>query len=127
MADPRTAAVQDRKSPLSPLMRALTGNHKGEKINFCPFGCEDGDLDDNGYCRHLIGFTNDGKLYEPMVRRKGQRVVQVEREMSEAGLDEEGNMQYTQGPPRLLPVVKGDKLERITTSSRVYRDVDKAK
>ena len=39
--------------------------------NHCPFSCADHDLDEYGYCPHLIGFTNDGKRYEaisPLLR-----------------------------------------------------------
>lgn len=32
--------------------------------NHCPFGCEAVDLDDYGYCQHLVGFSNDGKVME---------------------------------------------------------------
>lgn len=37
-----------------------------KKDNHCPFGCTDDMLDDLGYCDHLIGFTNDGKMFEPL-------------------------------------------------------------
>lgn len=36
--------------------------------NHCPFGCCLADLDEHGYCRHLVGFTNDGKTYEAQIR-----------------------------------------------------------
>jgi hypothetical protein len=43
--------------------------------NHCPFGCQDHELDgDTGYCRHLVGFTNDGKLGELL-----QRVERTDR------------------------------------------------
>jgi hypothetical protein len=34
----------------------------GEIINYCPFGCPKEDLDEYGYCRHLVGFTNEPKV-----------------------------------------------------------------
>jgi hypothetical protein len=38
-----------------------------EVVNYCPFGCEKEDLDDHGYCEHLIGFKNGkSKKYEPI-------------------------------------------------------------
>lgn len=41
---------------------------KGQVVIFCPFGCVHGaDLDEYGYCRHLVGFTNDKKTYEPIL------------------------------------------------------------
>lgn len=38
----------------------------------CPFGCRrasesgESDFDERGYCRHLVGFTNDCKVFEPI-------------------------------------------------------------
>ncbi len=38
-----------------------------EKIKIhCPFGCEAEDCDENGYCQHLVGFSNDTKTLEPL-------------------------------------------------------------
>lgn len=34
--------------------------------NHCPFGCKTADLEDHGYCHHLLGFTNDRDTYEPV-------------------------------------------------------------
>jgi len=82
----------------------MLGNSRGEKINFCPHGCPDDDLDENGYCRHLVGFTNEPRLggtYEPMVvNDKGRRVV------------------MGQSPQKIQ---KGDQFVQITVSYRVYR------
>lgn len=133
MADPRLASPfemtehgpRPRAANLSPLMRAKGKAHQGEKVNFCPFGCDDSGLDENGYCRHLVGFTNDGKGYEPLVRRKGRRVVCVKREMIESGRGEDGEKEYEWGPPQPEAIRKSDKLVPITVSARVYRDVDK--
>lgn len=103
--DPRAIGPQLRKDNLSELMIAKGKASQGEVVNFCPFGCETEDLDDNGYCRHLVGFSNDGKSFEAMVtdQKTGRRSVMGSR---------------------VAPVEKGDKLVRITVSSRVYRDVD---
>lgn len=38
----------------------------GTKKNYCPFGCTKEALDEYGYCRHLIGFSADGKTFEPI-------------------------------------------------------------
>lgn len=80
----------------------------GERVNFCPFGCKDEQLDDNGYCVHLVGFTTDGKVMEPM------------------GMDAQGKRKvFGSKSQEVLP---DDKLVRITVSSRVYRqDKSKAK
>ncbi len=38
--------------------------------NHCPFGCPDHNLDELGYCEHLLGFTSDGFVMEPLVLRR---------------------------------------------------------
>lgn len=40
-------------------------------VNHCPLGCKIEDLDEYGYCHHLVGFTNDKRYYEqvkPLMR-----------------------------------------------------------
>ncbi len=95
-----------KKANLSPLMKAKRGLLTGQVANLCPFGCSDGHLDDYGYCFHLVGFSNDKKTYEPLVSKNGRR--------SNEGKKKE-------------QVKKADKLLRITTSYRVYRDVKPSK
>lgn len=103
MADPRQVGPKERKANLSPLMEAQQRASKGEKVNVCPFGCTDPELDDNGYCRHVVGFTNDGVTYEPFeMGPHGRRQVRGDKPQ---------------------PIMPKDKLVRITTSSRVYREV----
>lgn len=97
---------------MSPLMAAKAQNRTGEKVNFCPFGCEDADLDDHGYCKHLVGFTNDQKTYEPMRESK--------------------NADGSAGPRKVYgseskQVLKTDQLVQITTSYRVYRAAEAGK
>jgi hypothetical protein len=106
--DPRVSDVgpKARAANLSPLMTAVLRASAGEKVNFCPFGCSDDDLDERGLCDHLIGYTNDGKTMEPVVLVGGRRTVQVPM--------------GTDGKPRRLPIPPGAKLERITCSARVY-------
>lgn len=59
--------LRKRFGHLTPLMAAKAAS-KGDVVNFCPYGCEDHQLDENGYCGHLIGFVNAGqKYYEPRV------------------------------------------------------------
>lgn len=113
-------AKQERNGHLSPLMRAhMEALKTQEKPNFCPFGCAQGDLDENGYCDHLIGFTNDGKSYEPFTldtdtesRTYGRKKVTVQL-----------TGKKSRPEPVLLPIEKTDRLVKITCSSRVYRDV----
>lgn len=114
MADPRVVGEVRRTvhQHLSPLMQAKANNPTGEVINMCPFGCEVEDMDDNGYCDHLVGFTNDGKEYEPMiVDENNTRKVMVK--MVKDGRGKE--------VPLLEKVAPSDKLVKITTSYRVYR------
>jgi hypothetical protein len=116
MAHPEVVPVEARSANYSPLMKAKMKAKNGLKVNFCPHGCEDHQLDHNGYCRHLVGFTTDKKTYEPMVRKNGVRVVQVP--LVETGeIDEDGTKTKVPNPP---PVPKGAKLVQITHSYRVY-------
>lgn len=101
--DPRIVGPNPGKhAVLSPLMQAKARAGLGEKVNACPFGCQTEDLDDLGYCDHLVGFTTDGKTYEPMFT------------------DDRGRKKVMGGQPR--KVQPGDKLVQITVSSRVYRE-----
>lgn len=103
MADPRIVPVEARSANLSPLMLAQSRVIDGEKVNGCPFGCELHHLDDLGHCVHLVGYA-DGDLstFEPLLPKNefGHRVVRG-------------------STPQ--PVLRTDKLVRITTSYRVYR------
>jgi hypothetical protein len=113
MPDPRMVdlhAVVDKRSAL---MKAIAANRDGLKLNFCPFGCPDSEIDDFGYCRHLVGFTLDKKTYEPMVMdQNGRRIVQVPTEKRNGKI-----------VPVLSKVEKGDQFVEITSSYRVYRDL----
>lgn len=100
--DPRDIGPAGRSTNHSDLMKQLVKAGAGQKVNACPYGCSDEKLDVNGYCHHLVGFTNDGKVLEPM-RRDGERRIVCGAE-----------------PERIK---KTDKIVRITISSRVYRDV----
>jgi hypothetical protein len=43
----------------------------------CPFGCMEDRSDDNGYCRHLVGFTDDRKTVELRTRTISNRTGQM--------------------------------------------------
>lgn len=101
MADPRQVGPQQRSANHSPLMAKLVKRSQGEVVNECPFGCTDEELDDNGYCGHLIGFYSQGTMYEPRIRRKKDGRIIV------SGAQKK-------------PMEKGFRLVRITTSARVY-------
>lgn len=122
---PSALPIENRKDTRSPLLCAQAKAGTGDKVNFCPFGCEDKHLDEHGYCKHLVGFTNDGKAYEPMKRNAvGRRVVQVPTKEVGMEQDDDGVMQKVFAPV-LPPVQKTDVLVPISVSSRVYRDVTK--
>lgn len=110
--DPRTTAPLDRFKAVrkglnhSRLMQLKAATPAGETVNVCPFGCEDHELDDRGYCGHLVGFYRGGKTYEP------RKMVPLFK-----------------GSPTKIEIVDGSKPElmkdgfqlvRITTTARVY-------
>lgn len=118
MADPRLEDMMQRqkKDKRSELLRAQSMSTTGAVVNFCPFGCPDEDLDQHGYCKHLVGFTNDRKTYEPMVwdGLRQARVVRVKMTQDKDG----------KPVPQLEPCQKGDKFVSISISSRVYRNIE---
>lgn len=85
---------------LSELMFRKKHSKDGARVNACPFGCRTKDLDDQGYCDCLVGFTKDGKTYEVMRKVNGRR--------------------HTFGH-EIEPILPGDKIMRITSNARVYR------
>jgi hypothetical protein len=102
------------------------------KENYCPFGCQDTDLDEYGYCHHLVGFTNNGhtaEMIRPLIRLDKEKVPY------------DTGYKSVQGGKRAVVVEKADKLvnpeskvagqDGITrtvkkwVSTRVYRDLPK--
>lgn len=125
MADPRLTPIADRMGPKdfrSDLMKAKAKTLNGEKVNACPFGCTVAQLDENGYCHHLVGFTNDGKTYEPMRKVGDRRVVQVTTKEVREEIDPEDGTPVKIMEPVPELVQNGDVLVPITVSSRVYRE-----
>jgi hypothetical protein len=129
MSDPRVDGKygpQAKSANLSPLMLAKSKASQGETANFCPHGCETSELDENGHCYHLVGFCKGewvgdklvaAKLMEPTAFdvKRGRWVVKCKMRRNAQG----------QQVPVLEPVLSTDKLERITDSFRVYRNVPK--
>ena len=115
----------------------------GGKVSYCPFGCksESDDLDDHGYCRHLVGFTNgDGPGAKIETIQKATRKDHETKEIYETGDvfvsgvnkrkkinhmdvvredDKIINPEYEQRDKGLVHMAK------TWVSSRVYRNVDK--
>lgn len=124
--------------------RVLRGRSTGQHENLCPFGCATDKLDANGYCKHLVGFSKDGKTMEPMVwdRKLGRRVIRVEREKIMTGELEDVDVPYVDevtrerkvrvetreiwewGEPKLKPVLPTDIKRLISTDMRIYRGSD---
>jgi hypothetical protein len=96
-----------------PQNRKSFAEQKIQEKNLCPFGCVHGDegVDEHGYCRHLVGFSNDGKTFEPfapmMAKNEDGRLV-------------ENGRRFTDGrdPQKVGP---NDRLVQISVSYRVYR------
>lgn len=133
--DPRVSGAGLGQKMASNAVKIQQAKLAGTVVNLCPWNQGDdeqpGHLDDNGYCRHLVGFVtiDDKKHYEPMVRTKGgKRVVRVKREKIPLPVNPEDDddpgmpPQYDWGEPQLEDVRKGDQLVWITTTARVYRE-----
>ena len=71
-------------------MATTNSNQKIDDRNHCPMGCEKWELDEHGYCAHLVGFTNRGKLMET-IAYNDRGFIQVRHDL-------------------VAPVEKGDKL-----------------
>lgn len=131
-ADPRSEFLQK-------LYKA--GGHAARgRVNACQFGCKEKDLDENGFCRHLVGFSPDGRNFEPMVKETrvdritglkvltGRRItkprmVQVD-EIVEYDAERGVGIKMPVYKPEMEKVRKGDVLVRISSGYRVYRNVD---
>lgn len=99
--------------------QTLNRNRYVDQRNHCPFDCGDGQLNENGYCCHLVGFTNDGKVLEKVIYDPGR--VRV------SGKDRE-RVQKTDQLVNPLKTVADEQTGRVTkfnewVSSRVYRQV----
>lgn len=94
----------------------------GKKTNLCPFGCQDHHLNEHGICRHLVGYTVDGKTYEPLVRKKGRYIVQVPRtSVPLPKIHPDDEQEFEDGPPQVKDVEATDTIRWIGSQGRVYR------
>lgn len=86
---------------------------QGMVANTCPFGCQDEDHNEQGYCHHVVGTTVPGSktIMEPLgYDRRGMRVTN-------GGKDAKG----VPIVPKRQKVKPGDHLELVTVSHLVYR------
>jgi hypothetical protein len=116
---------------LEPEVTSASEFLRTHKENHCPFHCKDEELDEYGYCYHLIGFSNDKKTLEP---RKPLIRLDKDRVPYDTGF------QTVLGGKKKQAVEVGDKfvnpefpqVDRGITSTakrwasyRVYRDIPK--
>lgn len=95
--------------------------------NHCPCGCTKQQLNDYGYCCHLVGFTNHGKVYEVLrYNARGQGVVggQVVNELDEVKRNVERVLPKDKlvNPVKKIVTKQGIEYANEWVSSRVYRD-----
>jgi len=92
-------------------------SEEGANVNFCPYGCNDEELDEQGYCFHLIGFSPDGKKLERNVVGEDGRVRTIAPVRKVNG---RFSIVHTERVDRhkqiLVPIVRGG-------SFRVYEDI----
>lgn len=103
---------------LSPTERA-----EKQKRNFCPFHCPLDDLNDNGYCHHLQGFTNDGVIYERIGKMREHDAVFHEKNPKKRARVLPGDILIN--PEEEQNILGVRHTAKRWASSRVYRDVPK--
>lgn len=116
-----------RESLLSPLMQ---WKQAGVTPNLCPYGCPDEDLDEFGYCYHLIGFANADPLgNKPRIGTRVEKHEVVKGKYQDYVMVQVPFDKVQVGPGKIKRVYKydrvekGDILHQITTSYRVYRNI----
>lgn len=106
----------------------MAAKFAGVNKNWCPFGCPDDELDEYGYCYHLIGFTNDKKRIELMKRLKKTDDKGKEVDTGHVAIQVPYTTQRL-GPKHIKKVYQyerarpGDQFVQISTSWRVYRNI----
>lgn len=122
--------IRPKRDNRTELIKAQTGRDRN-KVNACPFDKDFRHLDENGYCRHLIGTSENKKTYEPMHRnpKDGRRQTKLRTEEVEEMVffdDGTGKPKYEKVLRPIQEVLpKGAVLVPISTSYRVYFDIDK--
>jgi hypothetical protein len=123
-------------------------NEQARKNGFCeihcPFECERADVEaKNGYCCHLVGFTNNGKLFErvePMLVLERDENGSIRRDSKKQAMFRETGELRVAGKKRQLVLKtdilvnptsiqkddKGAHVKREWVSTRVYRQCSEA-
>ncbi len=112
-------ALVPEKDTRSKLLRSKE-RYPGQVINVCRtagFGCSDADLDEQFYCKHLVGFTDpdDPETFYPVKERLGTT--------QDGKLSRNKRLRYTDGDDP-QPVLPTDKKVRVSTCFRVYRSLE---
>jgi len=111
--------------PLSEEAQELRASVFGEIRVHCPFGCTKDDADEYGYCPHLVGFTNDGKTYEP-IEQQYSRFGEVTGRFVNGG-KKGANAKKILGtdvlvnPEKIVKDREGAHVSKSWVSARVYR------
>ena len=91
--------------------------------NHCPFGCPATALNDLGYCRHLVGFTNDGEIVDPLAPlMRGDHDTGYKRVMGGTSVQRVLPGDKVVNPEVVLKDDKGVHRIKRFFSSRVYRE-----
>lgn len=86
----------------------------GAVVNTCPYGCEDHQLDDRGFCKHLVGHSHPcGEEERPTVFSPLKYDRTLSGEIKYDVLVNDGN--------DIQEVLLSDELVRISVSHMVYR------
>lgn len=127
---PTAADLQAQNEQLSSAHSEAKAALEKTVANYCPFGCQGADLDDFGYCHHLVGFTNDRKTCEP--QEKLYRAFKDGTPYDTGWKTVGGSIAIEPGdvfvnPERVQKETNGHAhLTKLWVSDRVYRQRDKA-
>lgn len=134
MPHPSLVKFSNRKDNRTPLLKAVTRAKmaKDPPPNFCPFGCEAHQLDDNGYCHHLIGFTDGGRFFEPrkptdhmgITTLGGKHKLPMRKGFVRVPISVSARVYARQGNDKLV-VVKGDDAEidaKVAAAEREFEE-----
>ncbi len=104
-------------------LRQLTRTKAPRVINKCPFGCQLPDLDEHGYCHHLVGFIDareDGR-YTGKIMELRETIPESIVEPGENGWVPGGGVERT-GVKAQHINEKVDHVVQIGYTARIYRE-----